>query len=552
MSSRFSHQLGSWDLDLATKELSWSDEVYAIFEMRKSNCPVKYAEYVRRIHPADLDHLMSIMQYAILKGQSYQVEHRIVRTDGTERTVLVTGRVATDLDDLVVGLYGTMQDITDNKHAQDRIYYQAFHDNLTGLLNRIAFNDRLASAVSKAEREGTQVAVLFIDLDRFKYVNDTYGHEAGDLLLKDTARRIQACVTPECLAARLGGDEFTILVPDLDHATSRAALDDLGTRLVAALKEPYQVSDIQAYLTSSVGISCYPNDGTKPSDLLKAADTAMYLAKSLGKDNYQFYTKEDTRDFSNHLILEHDLRGALARNELSLHYQPMLDVEHDTVTGCEALLRWRHPTHGWISPGVFIPLAEETDLIVSLGEWVLEESCRQIRRWVEAGLPRVIVSVNVSPRQISRGGLLEKVREVLATTGVDPRCLQLELTESTLIRNLEQTREVIEGLRLLGVRLSMDDFGTGYSSLSYLARLKFDTLKIDRSFVSNMDKEDDREIIKIIVAMGNALRYKIVAEGVETLEQLDFLKEHGCYNIQGYLFSQALDPDSFAAYLRRH
>jgi len=428
------------------------------------------------------------------------------------------------------------------KHqAEDRLTTMAFYDALTGLPNRVLLHDRLHQAMIEAARHERLVAVMFLDLDRFKTINDSLGHETGDQLLKVVAERLLGCLRPGDTASRLGGDEFTLLLADVAHVDDVARI---AQKIIDSFVQPFDIAGYELFVTTSIGITLFPFDDRDVELLLKNADTAMYYAKEEGRNTFQFYSAEMNVKSVKRLTLETALRRALERDEFRLHYQPQVSLVTGELTGVEALLRWQHPELGLVSPGEFIPLAEETGLIVPIGEWALHAACAQARAWQDAGIPALRVAVNLSPRQFRHKDLGRVVARVLRETGLDARLLELELTESLLMRDVEQTIAVLNGLKRMGVSISIDDFGTGYSSLSYLRRFPIDTLKIDRSFIEHIaDHADGTAIAQTIIVLAHNLKMNVVAEGVEQPAQLRFLSDQGCDAMQGYYFSKPLPAD---------
>lgn len=423
-------------------------------------------------------------------------------------------------------------DITARKQVEAQIRHLAQHDALTGLPNRILLEDRIEQSLLQSTRRDLRVALLFIDLDRFKVINDTLGHAVGDELLEAVARRLQTCVRAEDTVARQGGDEFVIVAPDIGQMEDAA---QVAQQVVAAMSSAFRVRDYELHITPSIGISIYPADGENVQTLMKNADTAMYEAKHSGGNTYHFYAARMNESAFERLVMENDLRRALDRNEFELHYQPQVEITTGRLVGMEALLRWRHPERGLVAPGAFIPLAEETGLIVPIGAWVLREACRQGMAWRRAGAPDFRMAVNISTRQFWRGNLLETLEQVLRETGAPAALLDLELTESILVRHEAETVALLKYLSRLGVMISIDDFGTGYSSLSYLKRFPIHKLKIDQSFVRDIHEDiDDAAITTAIIVMARSLNLKVIAEGVETRAQLEFLNSLGCHEAQGY------------------
>ncbi len=440
-------------------------------------------------------------------------------------------------------------DITERKRAEERIHFLAHHDALTELPNRLSLELRLEQALIDARRHDWNVGVLFIDLDRFKVINDTLGHSVGDKLLIEVAHRFTAAVRESDMVARLGGDEFVIVLPDLDNPDAAA---HVALKVVSALLAPICIDSHELHTSPSIGISIYPMDGRSVDAILKNAGTAMYHAKALGRNNYQFFAEEMNRVANERLSLEGRLRQALARQELSLHYQPQITADETRVVGVEALLRWETPTEGMIAPDRFIAIAEETGLIVPIGAWVLKEACRQLRAWLDAGVSPLRMAVNLSARQLRNADLLATVGEALAESGIPPHLLELEITESAIMEKPEEAIKVLQALKQRGIELAVDDFGTGYSSLAYLKVFPIDHLKIDRSFVCDIERDaDDAAIAISTIALAHSLDLKVVAEGVETRDQLTLLQRNGCDEVQGFLFSRPLPAAAATAYLRR-
>ncbi|MBC7657930.1 MAG: EAL domain-containing protein, partial [Frankiaceae bacterium] len=442
-----------------------------------------------------------------------------------------------------------VNDITDKKRAEQELRYLANYDTLTGLPNRALLSERLGRAIIRARRQETRVAVLFLDLDRFKDINDSLGHAAGDRLLKAAAARLQSTVSASDTVARLGGDEFTVVLEDVE---SLVAVERMAREILTAFSTPLDVDERHdVSITSSLGISLYPDHALVPTDLLKYADTAMYQAKAEGRNTYQIYNETMDAEARRRAAIISALRKALERGEFRLVYQPRMSLANGVITGVEALLRWNSGDLGEISPTVFIPLAEESGLIVSIGEWVLGEACRQLKAWRQQGLTEICVGVNVSVLQLLRGNLVAYLKRLLEVTELPADRLELELTESMVMQNAEQTTAMLNELRRLGVSLAIDDFGTGYSSLVYLKRLPIDTLKIDKEFIDDLTRDaDDEAITSTIITMGHSLGLTVVAEGVENEAQLNFLRQQRCDEIQGHWLSRPLDGDRCLAFIR--
>jgi len=442
-----------------------------------------------------------------------------------------------------------VNDITDKKRAEQELRYLANYDTLTGLPNRALLSERLGRAIVRARRQETRVAVLFLDLDRFKDINDSLGHAAGDRLLKAAATRLQATVGASDTVARLGGDEFTVVLEDVE---SLAAVERMAREIVTAFSMPLELDDRQdVNITPSLGISLYPDHALVPTDLLKFADTAMYQAKSEGRNTFQIYNEAMDAEARRRAQVLSALRKALDRDEFRLLFQPRMSLSDGRITGVEALMRWHSPELGDIPPTTFIPLAEESGLILPIGEWVLQEACQTLKRWRNHGLTEVSMAVNVSVLQLLRGHLPEQLKEILEATGVPGNRIELEVTETMVMQNAEQTTAVLNELRALGVTLAIDDFGTGYSSLVYLKRLPIDTLKIDKEFIGDLIGDpDDEAITATVITMGHSLGLNVIAEGVETEDQLNYLRDQGCDEIQGFWLSPPIDPHRCLAFIR--
>lgn len=471
-----------------------------------------------------------------------------LKSGGVAPVLISISAVLDDVYD-VTHYVAVCNDISRYKDYEERLQYLALHDALTQLPNRALFQDRFRDAIARAGRHKTGVGLLFIDLDRFKAVNDSLGHQVGDVLLQSVAERLTSCLRATDTVARLGGDEFAVLLDELADSLDAAAA---AQKLLDALAHPFQQDGHELFTSASIGISCYPDDGDDVHELLRNADTAMYKAKEHGRNTYTFFASEMNDQAYENLMLASSLQTALSRDEFILHYQPCVELASGKITGVEALIRWRHPELGLLPPGRFIPIAEETGLITRIGEWVLEQACRQSRAWRDAGLAPVRMAVNLSARQFRQPGLMAKVAEVTREYAVYPGMLELEITESMMMQMPERTRPVLQQLHDAGVSIAMDDFGTGYSSLSYLRHFPLDYLKIDRTFVNGIpDDADQMTITHTIIAMAKSLKIKLIAEGIETFEQYAFLLEQGCEEGQGYYFSTPQPPAKVEALLRK-
>ena len=497
-------------------------------------------------HPDELGDFLGGLK-AVLDGQvlTHQMEKRYLHKLGHEVWVLVGVSLIRDSESKCLHLIFQIQDITHRKRAEQQLVHEALHDALTGLPNRAWFMEQLQVSLDLVHSHKERLfAVLFLDLDRFKLINDSIGHMVGDQLLIGIANRLSHCLRPGDKVARLGGDEFTIL---LDDIRSTAEAIEVADRIQKQVSAPFNVGGYETFTTVSIGIALSNPDYQLPEDFLRDADTAMYQAKSLGKARHVIFDKGMHARAVTLLQLETDLRRAVDRDEFFIEYQPIVELESGRLTGFEALVRWQHPDRGAVQPDRFIAVAEETGFIVPIGQWVLLQACLQMQRWNEKHLPLspLSISVNLSGRQFAHSNLLEQITQILDVTGLDPRLLKLEITESVVMESVESAAGTLEKLRALGVELSIDDFGTGYSSLSYLHRLPIDTLKIDRSFVSRMaENNENKEIVRTIIMLAMTLGMGVVAEGVETKEQAEALRELGCKCVQGFLVSKPLDADS--------
>jgi diguanylate cyclase (GGDEF)-like protein/PAS domain S-box-containing protein len=658
-------QLGHWELDLTCDRLTWSQEVYRIFELDPTAGPIGYADFIALVHPDDRAAVDEAYTYSLSAKRPYAIDHRLLFADGrvkwvAERCVThydaagrplrsvgavqditvnrqaeeqlrlaanvfddsLNGIVVTDADARIVKInpafskimgysaaeivgrktsllqsgrhdeefyrtlwttlhregqwqgeiwdrrkdgrsiplwqsisavhdaqgqlthfVGVFFDLSEHKRSADHIHHLAYYDTLTELPNRQLFGERCEHALQRARCSGLSLALLFLDLDRFKYVNDSLGHPVGDDLLRAVAQRLKESLRHCDTVARLGGDEFIVL---LEGVSSRRAIELTARRILAAFHQPFLVHGHRLDVRTSIGVSCYPDDGEDTTTLIKNADLAMYQAKESGRGDFRFYEAHLTTHARERLFLEGELRNALKRNELTVHYQPQFAFPDGRLVGAEALLRWRHPQRGWIPPDLFIPIAEDAGLIVSIGEWVLRAACHQAKAWMAAGLKTPRIAVNLSGVQIERSDILATVTRALADAALPPEYLELEITETFIMRETQRNIKVMEELRALGVSLAIDDFGTGQSSLRYLNRLPVDKLKIDRSFIRDIPGDSDEiAITRAILALARSLRLRVLAEGVETARQAEFLEEAGCDEVQGYYFGWPMEPTSF-------
>jgi len=470
------------------------------------------------------------------------------RKDGEEIAQRLSISAMTNEEGGIQQYAAIISDITERKRSEERIYFQANFDALTNLPNRTLFHDRLNNALPSHRRLKRKLGLMFIDLDGFKLVNDSLGHDIGDLLLKKAARRLEKCIRSGDTVARLGGDEFTVIMPNLIDP-KHAPL--VAQRVLNALSKSFNLKKHETFVSASIGVTIFPDDATDSNELLKNADTAMYRAKEQGKANYQFYTSDLNEEVKERMVLKNGLVKALEQDEFSLHYQPKLEIGSNRITGVEALMRWNNPTIGPISPVKFIPLLEETGQVVEVGEWAIRTACLQHRAWLKAGLPAIRIAVNISARQLREDSFASIVDKIMKENNVAPDGLEIEITESMLMSDHAKAVTALGELHDMGIHIAMDDFGTGYSSLSYLKRFPIDTIKIDRSFVADIATDpDDAEIIKTIISMGKTLNRRIVAEGVETEDQLAILSEYDCDEIQGYFFSPPLPAEKITGFIQ--
>jgi diguanylate cyclase (GGDEF)-like protein/PAS domain S-box-containing protein len=503
------------------------------------------------LHPAELAaKFFADEQRVIGSGEPLlDIEEFVVGVAGGKKWLSTSKVPLRNDENAVIGIVGISRDVTERKRAEDQIHFMAHHDALTGLPNRTLLMDRLSQALLHAQRNNRRATAIFIDLDNFKLINDSLGHNAGDALLRTVAERMVACVRATDTVVRLGGDEFVILLIDQADTLETASVID---KIRAAISEPIPIEGRLLHVTSSIGLATFPEDGADAETLLMNADVAMYRAKEKGRDNVQFYAAEMNVAAHERRVLQEGLRTGLERNEFALVYQPQVDLRSGSIFAVEALLRWNHPEFGVVSPTKFIPIAEESGLIVQLGDWVLREACRQNKAWQNAGMPPVTVCVNVSARQFRDKRLVKRVTKALKKSGLDAKYLELELTESLLMQDMPQAIATMQELQAVGVQFAIDDFGIGYSSLSALKNFPVARLKLDQTFVRNLPHDaNDRSIATAVISLGQKLNMKVIAEGVESAEQLNFLKDHNCDEIQGYLFSQPISPDAFATMMRK-
>lgn len=554
--------LGSWEWDPHSDTLQSTDQVARIFGRRPEHFPKTLTALLELIHPDDRSGVLKSFQESLEKEHHCSMEYRILLPDGRQLVVESHARPVRNDFNRVDGMAVTIQDITNRKLAEEKIHSLAYYDSLTGLANRHLFKDRVAQALAYSQRHHAIAAILFMDLDRFKVINDTLGHEVGDHLLQEVAERLKRCVrtsdsvardtdsaSQSCLA-RLGGDEFTVLLNNLTDPEDAARV---AQRIQRELAEPFHLGLHDVFVTATIGIACFPTDGLDLDALLKNADTAMYSVKSQGRNGYKFYSSSMNEHAEQRFALEADLRRALDHGEFMVYFQPLIDLRTGAIDKAEALIRWQHPSLGILPPGKFLQIVEDVGLGARLGEWVLRAACTQAKSWLAAGHAAIRLSVNLSDSQFHDTNLTTTVTQVLTETKFPPELLDLELTETIVFREPDRAIATLQSLRILGVQLSLDDFGTGFSSLRHLQQYPINALKIDQSFVRNIaENERDAAITQTVIAMAHSLGLRILAEGVETQEQLDFLREHGCEGIQGFILSQPLSANQFLPFVAKH
>ncbi len=557
-------EMGDWEWDVRSDRIAPSEQAWHIFghsDVAPAQRAVALQDFFATVHADDASPLHQACSRAVHSGEGFAIDHRIVLPCGTVRHLHQQVEVIEGVPGgPAFRLAGAVHDITARRDAEDQIRRLAYYDALTGLPNRMLFNEQLAKAIAQAERHQRRVAIMFIDLDNFKRVNDTLGHRAGDELLRQASTRLAGALrSHDSLArigsdlgdahsiARLGGDEFIVLLTDVRRPEDAAGV---AQRLVDSLAKPVTIENNEIFVGGSVGVAMFPEDGTNIDTLLMNADTAMYRAKAAGRGGFQMYDRSMNAQALDGLRMETRLRRALERDEFVLHYQPRFDVATRCIVGAEALIRWQHPERGLLPPGEFIPLVEEVGLVIPIGEWAIETVCRQQAAWAERGLRQVPIAVNLATPHLKERRLPQLVAQALKTHGVPASALEVEVTESILLSEPELSIGIARELAAMGVQLSIDDFGTGYSSLAYLKKLPIAALKIDRSFVRDLGTDpDDEAIVRAIIALAHSLKLKVVAEGVETEAQLSFLRAMDCEEYQGFLTSRPLPADTFARLL---
>jgi diguanylate cyclase (GGDEF)-like protein/PAS domain S-box-containing protein len=542
-----------WDWNIVENRVWWSEGIRTLFGYQKDEVRVETSWWRERLHPEDRERIAAAVN-AFIEGDAtfWSDEYRYCRADGSYALVIDRAFIVRDDEGRAVRMIGSMMDITERRRAEEKINYLAYYDALTGLPNRTLFEDRLPQALALAQRNEQVVAVMLLDLDRFKSINDTLGHSVGDSLLRLVGERLSSCVRRSDTVARFAGDGFALVLTQIGRREDAAGVArqaekkalDVVHKILEALQEPFSFEGHEFYVTASIGIGLYPKHGEDPQTLLKNVGAALHSVKEQGGNNYQLYAASMNAKAVERLTLESALRRALDREEFVLHYQPQIEINSSRIIGVEALIRWKSPEFGMVSPAEFIPVAENNGLIVPIGEWSLQTACVANKSWQVEGLPRIRMSINLSPRQFEQPNLIETVTRVLHETGLDPSYLEFELTESSIMKNAERAIVTLGKLKAMNIQIAIDDFGSGYSSLSYLKRFPIDRLKIDQSFVREATKNPtDAAIIMAIITLAQNLRLKVIAEGVETEEQSRFLHLLRCDELQGFLFSKPLPEE---------
>ena len=539
--------LGLWEFYTDTGELVWDETNRRNYGVPLEG-PVDYDDFIARIHPDDRERVDRVARKFTVPGSTgrFFTEYRIIRAnDGAERWLKVNGESLADNEGRT-RFVGTTLDITESKLAEQRVRHASQRDSLTGLPNRALLFEYCEHLLAIAQRTRSSGALLFIDLDHFKPINDTYGHGIGDQVLKQVAKRLNACTRQEDIVGRIGGDEFVVALPHPDDVHGPATV---ARNIVERISEPYHIADLQLHLSPSIGISLYPRHGTDLDTLIKCADAAMYEAKKAGRKRYRFYSPALDQGADQHIQLELRLRDAIEHSDFRLLYQPVMDLGSGATTGAEALLRLPMPDGGMLVPSQFLPAAEAAGLINRIGEWVAQEACRQHQEWREAGLPPISIAINVAPQQFRQRSFIRYLANSVERSGMDPSCLQIELKESSVLEDVHETISALEEIRAIGIRVALDDFGVGYSSVRLLSSLPIDALKIDQSFVSRIGHDAKSQIIAdTVLALGRTLNLQVVGEGIESEDIVDYLRGHGCNQAQGYYFSGPLTADEFVSW----
>jgi diguanylate cyclase (GGDEF)-like protein len=534
--------LTAWEWDINRGLLSWTNDTFRDFGLQGN---IESAEaFWQLVHPDDRELIRHAFIAALKALKPFNQDFRVILPSGTLKYFHVQSQTQYGSDGRAVYMAGSAQDITERKRMEDEVRKLALYDPLTGLPNRMLFKEELDRALLRAQRSGALIGVLFLDLDKFKRINDSLGHDNGDQLLREIAARLRHSARGEEVVARFGGDEFTMLIGPLKNVEEASRV---AQRVVRAFAEPVKLDGQELFASTSIGISIYPTDALDASGLIKNADTAMYAAKNMGRNGYQFYDRSMNESTLAKLEFDGAMRRGLTRGEFVLHYQPRIDTRANKVVGCEALIRWNHPTQGVLLPSQFIAVAEDSGFIFPMGKWALDQACWRQRAWRDMGLPRLPIAINLSALHFVRPELVSEIHETLTRHGLDGSDLELEVTETVFLHDTDVSAAILSDLSAMGIKLVIDDFGVGFSSLNYLQRVPVNALKIDRSFVSQAPQNGrNGAIVKAIIAMANSLDLEVIAEGVETVEEKDFLIRMGCHEMQGYWFGQPMPEQEFA------
>jgi len=539
--------IGSWEYDVVNDRLQLSDEIYRIL---KTNLKIKinWDDFLSLIIKQDYNHILQSINKAIQNGSTFDLTYTIKTTDGSLIDIRTRGKVRKKQNSSIK-ITAVSMDITQENKNKQTIEKLAFYDPLTSLPNRTLLKNRVHKALQSAKRENTKLALMFLDLDHFKLINDTLGHDTGDKLLIYIANLLKSQLRESDTASRIGGDEFVILVPKVDSLNS---IHKIANKCLEALRGQHTIDEHKLYLTTSIGIATYPDNGKDLDTLMTNADTAMYDAKNNGRNNYKFFSKNMTNFISQHLETEQDLRVAIEnKNELEIYYQPKIDTTNNQISGAEALIRWNHPIKGLIFPDEFIHIAENTGLIIEMGNWIIEKCISDISIWNNNGINNLKIAINLSAKQFQNDNLINHISSMINKYNITPKQLEFEITETLSMANIDATLRILSDLKNIGVSIAIDDFGTGYSSLSYLKKFPINTLKIDKSFVMDMvDDDEDGIIVKTVISMAHSLGFQTVAEGVETKQHVEALKELKCDQLQGYYYSKAIQKDKFINYIK--
>lgn len=538
-----------YEWDIKSGSMGWFADIDKKMGYPPDEFPRTRKGWESILHPEDHDRVIAAAELHLKTGEPFSEEYRVIRRDGTPITWSESGKVVRDVQGNPTQWIGVVTDVTERKQVNEQVKYLTFHDVLTGLPNRALFHDRLTVALAQAKRGDQKLAILFLNLDRFNAINESFGHPVGDQVLCRVAERIRAGIRAGDTVARFGGDDFAILIQRIRSEEDAARV---AKKVLEEARLPFSVDQRGLFITMSIGVSTYPTDGSDVEALTRNADAALHRAKEHGRDNFQLYSPEMNARAVKRLLLENDLRQALQNEQLVLYYQPLIDLRSERILGAEALLRWLHPELGRLSPGDFIPLAEMLGLMMPIGQWVLNASCEQVREWHDMGYPDLRVAVNVSSRQFQQPDFVAGVDQALEGSRISPGSLDLEITESSVMQDPEGSIARLQDLKKRNVRISIDDFGTALASLSYLGHFPIDRIKLDGSFVQGLARNSNHcAIARAVIAMAHALRLSIVAEKVETAEQLAFLRDEGCDEAQGYLFGRPLPAPEFLALLKR-